>query len=214
MTPLRVLVACEFSGIVRQAFTALGHEATSCDLLPTEIPGSHYQGDVRDILGMGWDLMIAHPPCEYLAFSGIRHWNKPGRAELREEAAAFFMECANAPIEHICIENSRGIMSQWWRKPDQAIHPYYFGDSAMKRTCLWLKNLPELLWFPHDSMFPTAVEQPEPIGYYSDTSKQPGKAKYFTDTTKSPHERARTFPSIARAMASQWGAYLTEGITA
>lgn len=205
---MKVLVACEHSGIVRDAFAARGHDAWSCDTLPTLQPGQHMQCDVRDVLNDGWDMMIAHPPCEYLAWSGIRHWNSPGRAEKREAAASFFMECVNAPIERICIENSRGVMSQLYRRPDQEIHPYFFGDREMKRTCLWLKNLPVLWWWDKpDSMFEvTASARPEPVGYYSATSKQPGKAKYFTDSaTKDPLERARTFPAVAAAMASQWG---------
>lgn len=203
---MRVLVACEHSGIVREAFAARGHDAWSCDILPSMIPGQHLQRDVLEVLGDGWDLMIAHPPCQYLSWSGVRHWNAPGRAELREAAAAFFMQMVNAPIRKICVENPLGVMSQWYRKPDQEFHPYYFGDRQMKRTNLWLKNLPVLHWYEVGSMFETATLKPEPIGYYSATSKQPGKARYFVDSgTKDPLERARTFPAVAAAMAAQWG---------
>lgn len=142
---MKVLVACEFSGAVREAFRALGHEAMSCDLLPTEVPGPHYCGDVRDVLDHGWDLMVAHPPCTYLASSGI-HWNSrtPGRSEKTDEAVAFVRELMDAPIQRIAIENPIGVLSSRIRKPDQIIQPWHFGHDASKSTCLWLKNLPKL----------------------------------------------------------------------
>lgn len=205
---MRILIGCEYSGTVRDAFAALGHDAWSCDLLPTEAPGQHLQCDVRDVLNDGWDLMIAHPPCRYLSWAGIRHWNAPGRAEQREAAAAFFMECVNAPIPRICIENPRGVMSQWYRKPDMEIHPYMFGESALKRTCLWLKNLPKLLWYEQDDLFgnkQTLVPLPEPFSIDPPDAANPNKKRWFVDgSTKSPHERSRTFQGIAAAMASQW----------
>ena len=129
---LRVLVACEFSGIVREAFKVRGHDAWSCDLLPTEIPGQHIQGDVLEHLEDGWDMMIAHPPCTYLSYVGMRHWNKPGRAEKRVEAMQFFMRFIRANIPRICVENPLGYPSQVFRAPDQIIHPYYFGDPFQK----------------------------------------------------------------------------------
>lgn len=144
------LIACEYSGRVRDAFIARGVSAVSCDLLPTEAPGPHYQGDVRDILHLGWAAMIAHPDCTYLCSSGL-HWNTRGamvdgrpRAELTEEALAFVWELLDAPIPRIGLENPIGCISSRIRKPDQFIQPYEFGEDASKRTCLWLKHLPRL----------------------------------------------------------------------
>lgn len=142
---MKVLVACEYSGTVRNAFLQLGHDAMSCDLLPTDVPGPHYQGDVRDILYDGWDLLIAHPPCQYLCSSGL-HWNKrrPERAALTEQALDFVRLLLDAPIKHIALENSVGCISTRIRPPDQTIQPWMFGEDASKATCLWLKNLPPL----------------------------------------------------------------------
>jgi len=139
---MRVLVACEYSGRVRDAFRLLGHDAMSCDLLPSEAPGPHYQGDVRDILNDGWDLMVAHPDCTYLCSSGL-HWNRrvPGRDELTEEALDFVRLLMDAPIPRIAIENPVGRICTAIRKPDQFIQPYQFGHDASKKTGLWLKNL-------------------------------------------------------------------------
>lgn len=202
---MNVLVCCEHSGVVRDAFAAYGHNAMSCDLLPTMRKGNHYQGDARDVLDWGWDLMIAHPPCQYLSYAGIRHWNQPGRAEKREAAMAFFLELVNAPIPKIAIENPRGYPYKAFRSPDQEIHPWMFGEPQMKRTALWLKGLPKLLWYPVDSLWATACEKPAPIQVDSAKSHRPGKARYFVDITRDPLARSRTFESIARAMASQWG---------
>ena len=143
---MKVLVACEFSGRVRDAFTALGHDAISCDLLPSETPGKHYQGNVLDIINEGFDLMIAHPPCTYLSVAGNAHLKRPGRIEKRLEAYQFFLKLANAPIYRIAIENPVGYINTNYRKPDQIIHPYYFGEPFQKRSCLWLKNLPLLMY--------------------------------------------------------------------
>jgi len=144
---MKVLVACEYSGRVRDMFAALGHDATSCDLLPTDRPGKHYQGSVLDIINDGWDLMIAHPPCTYLTIAGL-HWNKRGvmvdgrpRSELTEEGLDFVRLLMAAPIEKIAIENPVSCISSAIRKPDQIIQPYEFGEDASKKTCLWLKNL-------------------------------------------------------------------------
>lgn len=211
---MRVLIACEFSGIVREAFRARGHDAWSCDLLPTEIPGNHIEGDVLQVLGDGWDLMIAHPPCTFLSYAGVAHWNKPGRAEEREVAYEFFLQLWNAPIFRIAVENPVGYPNTVFRKPDQIIHPYYFGDDAVKKTCLWLKNLPCLWWWNQPvSLFPaTGVEKPAPLYVHE---RKPSKNyrggeiknRYFIDHTgsNSGHERSRTFPGIAGAMAAQWG---------
>lgn len=155
---MKVLVACEYSGVVRDAFLAAGHDAMSCDLIPTDSPGPHYQGPVEDILNDGWDLMIAHPPCTYLCSSGL-HWNKRGamvdgrpRAELTEEALDFVRLLMSAPIPRIALENPQGCIGTRIdakaeygfdsRKATQTVQPHQFGHDASKATCLWLKNLP------------------------------------------------------------------------
>jgi hypothetical protein len=199
---MKVLVACEFSGIVREAFKAKGHDAWSCDLLPTEIPGQHIQSDVLEIINDGWDLMIAHPPCQYLSYVGLRHWNKPGRSEKRGEAMAFFIALVNAPIEKSCIENPLGLPTKEYRKYDQIIHPYYFGEAVQKRTCLWLKNLPLLT--------PTKIlPKPEPL-YICQGEKCKGKKIHWVEGIKGSgktrsQDRSRSFKNIAAAMAEQWG---------
>lgn len=203
---MKVLIACEFSGIVRDAFVAKGHNAWSCDLLPTEKPGNHIQGDVLEILNDSWDLMIAHPPCTYLSYAATAHWNKPGRAEKRKEAMDFFMQLYNAPIPKICVENPRGYPMIAFRSADQIIQPYYFGDREMKTTCLWLKNLPCLAHFEQDGLFgnqKTHTKKPEPSYVKPD-----GTPRYFTEKQSPSPERwknrSRFWPSIAKAMAEQW----------
>ena len=191
---MRVLVACEYSGTVRDAFRRAGHDAMSCDLLPTEAPGPHYQGDVRDVLDDGWDLMVAHPPCTHLAVSGAR-WFHIKRQE-QADALAFVRLLMDAPIARIAIENPVSVISSRIRKPDQIIQPWMFGHEATKTTCLWLKELPALM--------PTNIV---------------GKgARHVTKSGKSlpqwynlpPSEdrwkiRSATFQGIADAMADQWG---------
>lgn len=248
---MRVLIACEFSGTVRDAFTRAGHHAVSCDLLPTESPGIHYQGNVLDLLdgwepvqhqgfcdptgdgwcsvadvdpalcrclgpaqsGMeyrevdgvllarprkspAWDLMVAHPPCTYLAVSGL-HWNarRPERAEQTDKAAAFFMELANAPIPRIAIENPIGAMSSRWRKPNQVIQPWQFGHDASKATCLWLKGLMPLV--PTDVLpgGKTARRANQTASGQNKLGPSPDRWKI----------RSITYPGIAKAMADQWG---------
>lgn len=181
---MRVLVACEFSGIVRDAFIRRGHDAISCDLLPTEAPGPHIQGDVLDIVaGGGYDLMIAHPPCTHLSVSGAR-WFKEKRNE-QMTAIGFFMLLAAAPIKRICIENPICIMSRVWRRPDQIIHPWQFGHGEVKATCLWLKGLPPLR--------PTNIVE----GREAKVHKcPPGPDRWKI--------RSRTYQGIAEAMSSQW----------
>ncbi len=199
---MRVLVACEFSGRVRDAFAQQGCDAWSCDLLPSETPGNHIQGDVLKILNDGWDLMVAHPPCIFLSYAGMGHWNKPGRAEKREEAMRFFMKLINAPIQKIAVENPKGYPEKVYRKPDQIIQPYFFGDREMKRTGLWLKNLPPL-------MFTGVLEKPKPMSISPD-----GHPRYFTDgqpgNKNRQRNRSRTFPGIAKAMAEQWSKEIHE----
>jgi hypothetical protein len=207
----KILIACEYSGIVRDAFIKLGHDAISCDLIPTENAGPHYQGNVLDIINNGWDLMIAHPPCTYLAYSGIGHWNKPGRLRKRLEALDFFAKLWEAPIERICIENPKGCASPTIAKYTQSIQPFYFGDSAYKTTWLWLKNLKPLEWKETDDLFGQATAVPPPVPVYVDKN---GKARHFTDSFSNfdnrGHDRAKFWKGIATAMAEQWGAELGE----
>lgn len=181
---MKVLVACEFSGVVRDAFSSNGHEAWSCDILDSETEGNHIKGDVLDVLNDGWDLMIAHPPCTHLAVSGAR-WFKDKQDE-QKKAIDFFMKLANAPIDKICIENPVCIMSSRWRKPDQTIQPWMFGHGEVKRTCFWLKNLPKL-------NSTDIVEGREARVHLMPESKKRWK------------ERSRTYQGIADAMADQWG---------
>ena len=184
---MRVLVACEFSGTVRDAFRALGHDAMSCDLLPSEKSGPHYQGDVREVLGDGWDLMVAHPPCTHLAVSGAR-WFAAKRGE-QEEALAFVRLLLDAPIPRIALENPVSVISSRIRKPDQIIQPWQFGHGETKATCLWLKGLPPLV----------------------STDIVAGRSPRVHRMPPGPNrwkERSRTFPGIAAAMAAQWGAGL------
>ena len=213
---MRILVACEFSGAVRDAFAALGHDAWSCDLLPTENPGQHIQGDVLEVLNDGWDLMIAHPPCQYLTVASNRLWHLPERASLRRRAALFFYKLYTAPIPQICVENPVGWMNSHFRKPDQIVHPYYFGDRDMKKTCLWLKGLQPLWFWEADDLFGkrTMTDHPEPLYVHERKPSQYYKGgeikkRYFVDHkgSKSGHERSRTFPSVAAAMAAQWGKF-------
>lgn len=180
---MNILIACEFSGIVREAFIKKGHNAMSCDLLPTEIPGPHYQGDVFDIINNGWDMMIAHPPCTHLAVSGAR-WFKNKKKE-QEEALNFVKKLMDANINKIAIENPISIISSKIRKPDQIIQPWQFGHGETKATCLWLKNLPLLQ--------PTNIVD----GRESKIHKMPPS----NDRWKN---RSRTYQGIAEAMAEQW----------
>lgn len=196
---MKVLVACEYSGSVRDAFISRGHEALSCDLLPTDSPGPHYQGDVRDILYDGWDLMVAHPPCTYLSVSGM-HWTKRGLRDpqLTEDALDFVRLLLDAPIPRIALENPISVISSRIRKPDQIIQPWQFGHDASKKTCLWLKHLPPLS--------PTMVIEPRIIE---------GKKRWGNQTDSGQNRlgpsddrwkiRSETYKGIAEAMAEQWG---------
>lgn len=201
---MRVLVACEFTGLIRDAFAERGHDAWSCDLRPSERSGQHYQGDVRDILAEAWDLMIAHPPCQYLTRAANHVWNEPGRAEKREKALEFFIMLYDAPIRSVCIENPVGYANTAFRKPNQIIHPYYFGDRELKRTCLWLRGLSNLWYWRQPNLFGEAIMTAYPEPTYVD--KTPRKKKrYFTDANHGDKARSRSFPSVAAAMAGQWG---------
>lgn len=183
---MKVLVACEFSGTVRDAFIRRGHEAISCDLLPTESDGPHYEGDVFDIIDDGFDLMIAHPPCTHLAVSGARHFKAKRESGVQQEAVDFFMRLANAKIPMIAIENPVCIMSTVWRKPDQIIQPWQFGHGETKATCLWLKNLPKL----------------NPTNIVDGRENRIHRMPPSKDRWKL---RSMTYPGIAEAMAAQWG---------
>lgn len=193
---MKVLVACEFSGIVRDAFIRQGHDAMSCDLLPSESPGPHYCGDVEDIIDDGWDVMIVFPPCTYLCSSGL-HWNKrrPGRETETEKALEFVRFLLNAPIPKIALENPIGCISSRIRKPDQIIQPWMFGHPESKSTCLWLKNLPLLK--------PTNVLQKPESGRWD--NQTPSGQNKLGPSEKRWAERSKTYAGIAAAMASQWG---------
>ena len=181
---MKILVACEFSGTVRDAFMARGHEAVSCDLLPTERTGPHVQADVLRILNEGWDMLIGHPPCTHLAVSGAR-WFKDKMQE-QADAVAFFMALAMSGINKVCLENPVSVISTKWRKPDQIIQPWQFGHPETKATCLWLQNLPKLQ--------PTNIVQ----GREARVHKMPPSPDRWKN-------RSRTFQGIANAMAEQWG---------
>lgn len=183
LSRMKVLVACEFSGVVRDAFAVRGHDAWSADLLPSERPGQHYQGDVRDILGDGWDLLVAHPPCTYLARSGAR-WH--AHTERQAEAVAFVRALYDAPIERVAIENPIGMLKSLWRRSDQIVQPWWFGHGEVKATALWLKNLPPLL-------ATDVVEGRVPRVHYA----APGPDRWKV--------RSRTLSGLAEAMAQQWG---------
>jgi len=197
---MKVLVACEFSGRVREAFRKFGHDAWSCDLLPSDDKSKHHiTGDVEQILNDGWDLMLAFPPCTYLCSSGL-HWNKrvEGREKKTEEALEFVRLLLNAPVNKIALENPVGRIGTAIRKADQSIHPYMFGDDASKRTCLWLKNLPLLK--STDYIEPRMID---------------GKARWSNQTDSGQNKlppskdrwkkRSETYQGIADAMALQWG---------
>lgn len=199
---MKILIACETSGAVRDAFTAAGHDATSCDILPAETPGQHYQGDVRDLLAAQWDLLIAHPPCTYLSSSGL-HWNKrrPERAVLTEQAIVFarlfISGCAHIPLK--AVENPIGCLSTRVRKPDQIIHPHQFGSDASKATCLWLVGLPKLA---HTNAVAPRMVNGKPR-WANQTDSGQNKLPPSADRWKL---RSATYPGIAVAMAQQWGA--------
>ncbi len=193
---MKILIACEYSSIVREAFRKKGHDAWSCDLLPSEIYGKHYQGDVFEIIDNRWDMMIAFPPCTFLTTTANRSFlNNPGRWKKRLEAMMFIYQLMNADIEKVCIENPIGVISSHIRKPDQYIHPFEYGHNVSKKTCLWLKNLPALIKTNEvdvDWVYP----------------KSGGKrmSRFHHDSQGDSKKRSRTFQGIADAMADQWGA--------
>lgn len=192
-----MLVACEFSGTVRDQFRRLGHDAVSCDILPSERPGKHIQDDVLAVINDGWDMMIAHPPCTYLANSGNKHlYIEPGREEKAQAAANFFKRLMEAPIERICIENPvmRQAVERVGRKQDQIIQPYQFGHMETKATCLWLKGLPKLK--PISDLKAATYAMP---------SNERQRMFHMTPGKNRGKDRSKTYHGIAWAMAQQWG---------
>ena len=200
---MNVLVICEESGVVREAFARLGHNAWSCDLQPTAIPSEkHYQGTIENFMCLpihrwavgpeGWDLIIAHPPCTHLSVSGARYWKQKRESGEQWEAIKFFIWLTTLKCKRLAIENPVGIMSTFWRKPDQIIQPWQFGEDASKKTCLWLKNLPLLV--------PTNVILKD--RYANQTASGQNKLSPSPERAKL---RSKTYQGIADAMAEQWG---------
>ena len=202
---LHVLVACEYSGVVRRAFRALGHHAFSCDLLPAEDHSPyHFKEDVLDVLEYyrPWDLVIAHPPCTDLAVSGAAHFPAKRADGRQQRSIEFFMALANADAPHVAVENPVGIMSSVWRKPDQIIQPHQFGHDASKSTCLWLKNLPKLVPTQHVP----GREVDGKMRWANQTDSGQNRLSPSPDRWK---ERSRTYTGIADGMAAQWSAHIT-----
>lgn len=196
---MKILVACEYTGRVRDAFTAAGHDATSCDTRPAETPGPHYQGDIRDMLSEQWDMLIGFPPCTHLSGAGAGCWAAKRADGRQPRALAFVLTLYLAPIPRIAIENPVGWLSTAWRKPDQIINPWWFGDPWKKATCLWLKGLPRLR--------PTEIVRPR--GHWVSSGSNYRRDRRLQLSGGGKPARAgdwdKTFPGIAAAMADQWG---------
>jgi site-specific DNA-cytosine methylase len=202
-----VLVACEYSGVVRDAFARFGYDAWSCDLLPSETSGNHIQGDALDaVYGQPWDLLIAHPPCTYLSRAGARWWGTPERDALADKAAEFVFAIRDAPVPHIAIENPIGQLNWRWRYPDQTIQPYEFGHPFSKATCLWLKNLPPL--------FPTDIYSEFRPLIRSNVTATKRAGKEQRGVLSGGLESAKTFKGVADAMADQWGDFISRRLAA
>lgn len=205
---MNILVACEFSGIIRDAFKAKGHNVWSCDLLPTESFGNHIQDDVLKYLNKGWDMMIAHPPCTNLAVSGARWFAEKRKDGRMQQGYEFFMKMINAPIGKIVVENPIGVLSKMYRKPDQIVQPFWFGDSVQKATCLWLKNLPKL---EPTNIVDRGMIYVDPKGNKHGGAHTMRAKKAYSPLMLLPRNekrwmiRSRTFQGIANAMAEQWG---------
>lgn len=216
---MKILIACEESQAVAIEFRKLGFEAYSCDIQDQSggFPEWHIKADVLEVINQGWDVMIAFPPCTHLAVSGAAWFNQKRKDGRQKEGIKFFMKMVNAPIKHIAIENPIGIMSKEYRKPNQIIHPYYFGDPTSKATCLWLKNLPLLKHNKEIDLFNQSSTwvKPKFTEYFC---KKTGKTKRYSTTADKWYknaeyrskERSKTFPGIANAMAKQWGEYLNK----
>jgi hypothetical protein len=203
---MKVLVACESSGVVRDAFREIGHDALSCDLLPADNGGPHYQGDVRDLLDEAWDMVLAFPPCTHLAVSGARHFAQKRADGRQQEAIDFFILFTQLACPRVAIENPIGIMSSMYRKPDQIIQPWQFGDDASKKTCLWLKNLPKLnnedrsKWI-HGRIVGEDKRGMTVVRWANQCDSGQNKLAPSADRWK---ERSKTYTGIAKAMAEQW----------
>jgi hypothetical protein len=195
---MKVLIACEYSGIVRDAFAAKGHDVWSCDILPTESPGNHFQGDVLEHLDKGWDMMIAHPPCTHLAVSGAR-WFTEGKKpwSLQEEALDFVRKLLDAPINKIALENPVSVISTKIKKPNQIIQPFEYGHDVTKRTCLWLKNLPNLK--------PTKIVKPDIVLVNGKKMSRMHYESFKLPSKERSKVRSKFYTGIAKAMANQWG---------
>jgi len=195
---MKILIACEYSGIVRDAFRAKGHDAYSCDIIPTDSkPRYHIQKDVLEVLDDNWDMMIAHPPCTYLSRAGARWWKCPERQKLADKAAELVFALRDADIEKIAIENPIGQLNRRWRYPDQTIQPWQHGHPYSKATCLWLKNLPLLV--------PTnVIEEYAPFLPSNTGGKRKGE-KWHAGKSSNAKDRAKFFSGVANAMADQWG---------
>jgi site-specific DNA-cytosine methylase len=215
---MKILLACEESQAVCKQMRKRGHEAFSCDILPCSggHPEWHIQGDVLEVITQDWDMMIAFPPCTHLAVSGAAWFEQKRKDGRQQQAIDFFMKLVNAPIDKIAIENPVGIMSKIYRKPDQVIQPYFFGDPHQKTTCLWLKNLPPLYHNAKPNLFDSVVTHVEKGEFYEWVDKKTGKKKkqpmWYAEafimhdkTGERGKIRSKTFPGIARAIASQWG---------
>jgi len=196
---MKVLIACEFSGIVRDAFKKRGHNVWSCDILPTDLTGNHIQDDVLNILNDGWDLMIAHPPCTYIC-AGSMNWlyRETGRYKKMLDAIEFIKKLLNAPIDKIALENPIGLISSKIRKPNQIIRAYYFGEPYKKDICLWLKNLPKLIHIKETDLFDVKTHANQPYKTFDFWSTD----RY---TEKGESKKSITFQGVAKAMAEQWG---------
>jgi len=195
---MKILIACEYSGIVRDAFTRKGHDAMSCDILPTESEGKHYQGDIFDVLYDDWDMMIAHPPCTHLAVSGAR-WFTEGKKpwSLQVEALDFVRKLLDAPDNKIALENPVSVISTKIRKPNQIIQPFEYGHDVSKKTCLWLKNLPNLK--------PTKIVKPEMVLVNGKKMSKMHYESFRLPPKERSKVRSKFYTGIADAMAEQWG---------
>ena len=212
---IKILIGCEESDEVRSRFEQVGFDAWSCDIQPNRNPNAkHYQTDIFEILKKEWHVLIAFPPCTHLASSGASWFEQKRKDGRQQKGIDFFMGMINANVKHIAVENPIGIMSKIYRKPDQIIHPYYFGDKASKSTCLWLKNLPPLVHVKEINLFDNQITHVEPnFVLYNSKKNKNGKSKYFQGFQSIKKEerskvRSKTFSGIANAMASQWSEYL------